>query len=208
MHVERTPGLREKKKAETRRQLTSTARRLALRDGLDAVTVEQICAEVGVSVRTFFNYFESKERAVLGDEPPVGTAAARSEFLAGGPSGDLLTDILTLLDPSAIFAQEGREGLLLAMQLAQREPRLLAVLLSRQVAQEQEVAALVAARQGKDAPDAGSAALAGVAQALTRSACRAWFEAHDGLPLSHHIERARADVADALTRHPAGPARH
>src|SRR5215213_1307558 len=46
MHVGATPGLQEKKKAEMRRQLTSTARRLALRDGLGAVTVQQACLQV------------------------------------------------------------------------------------------------------------------------------------------------------------------
>ena len=200
------PSLRESKKAATRRELSASARRLALEHGLDAVTVEQICGEVGVSVRTFFNYFASKEGAVIGEALPVGTPDAREKFLAGGPSGDLLADVLWLLDPSALLEQEGRDGLLVGLQLAQREPRLLAVLLARQTAQEQEIAALVAARQGAAASSTGCAALAGVAQALTRTACRAWFEADDGRPLSHHLEQARCAVAEALTRSPAAPA--
>ena len=207
MHTEgATLSLRESKKAATRRQLSATARRLALEHGLDAVTIEQICGDVGVSVRTFFNYFASKEAAVIGDALPVGTPATRQDFLAGGPTGDLLADVLWLLDPSPVLEQEGREGLLVGLRLAQREPRLLAVLLARQTAQEQEIAALVAERQGPVASSTGCAALAGVAQALTRAACRAWFEADDGRPLSHHLERARSAVAEELTRSPAAPA--
>ena len=67
MHKTPPTGLREAKKAVTRRQLTAAARSLARQHGLDGVTVELVCAEVGVSVRTFFNYFASKESAVLGE---------------------------------------------------------------------------------------------------------------------------------------------
>src|SRR5687768_4902588 len=101
MHdVQTDVGLRERKKADTRRRLTAAARELVLAAGLDGVTVEQICDQAGVSLRTFFNYFESKELAVIGPEPPVGTPEARAAFVAGGPSGDLLADLLDLLDPT------------------------------------------------------------------------------------------------------------
>ncbi len=57
--------LRERKRIETRQRLADAALDLVLRDGLDAVTVEQISDRAGVSRRTFFNYFDSKDDALL-----------------------------------------------------------------------------------------------------------------------------------------------
>lgn len=59
-------GLRERKKRETRGRLHRTALELALARGLDSVTVEQIATQAQVSARTFFNYFPTKESAVVG----------------------------------------------------------------------------------------------------------------------------------------------
>ncbi|GAA4630885.1 TetR/AcrR family transcriptional regulator [Actinoallomurus vinaceus] len=59
------PGLRERKKVETREALRAAAIRLFLERGPSAVTVNDICEAARVSRRTFFNYFESKEAAVF-----------------------------------------------------------------------------------------------------------------------------------------------
>jgi AcrR family transcriptional regulator len=58
-------GHRERKKAETREALRAAAIRLFLEHGPSAVTVNDICDAAGVSRRTFFNYFESKEAALF-----------------------------------------------------------------------------------------------------------------------------------------------
>jgi AcrR family transcriptional regulator len=57
-------GLRERKKRETRDALADAAVRLALKHGLDGLRVEDIAAEANVSMRTFNNYFASKQEAL------------------------------------------------------------------------------------------------------------------------------------------------
>ena len=58
-------GLRERKKAETRVAIQQAVLLLALGRGLDAVTADEIAAAANVSVRTFHNYFGSKEEALV-----------------------------------------------------------------------------------------------------------------------------------------------
>jgi AcrR family transcriptional regulator len=59
-------GLRDRKRLETRARIEEAAVFLVLRDGLDETTVDAISERADVSPRTFFNYFESKDSAILG----------------------------------------------------------------------------------------------------------------------------------------------
>ncbi|UVI37393.1 TetR/AcrR family transcriptional regulator [Brevibacterium spongiae] len=93
-------GLRERKKRERRQALRRAAIELALEKGYHHVTVEDICERCGVSRRTFFNYYSSKEEALLGRADTVfdeEDQPAIEEFEAGGPHGDLVDDLEYLL---------------------------------------------------------------------------------------------------------------
>jgi len=59
------PGLRERKKLATRRALCDAALKLALDDGVAALTPDRIAEQADVSPRTFRNYFSSKEEAIV-----------------------------------------------------------------------------------------------------------------------------------------------
>ena len=63
--------LRERKRLETWATLHESAASLALaHDGLNGVTVDEIVERANVCARTFFNYFDSKEDAILGFSEP------------------------------------------------------------------------------------------------------------------------------------------
>jgi AcrR family transcriptional regulator len=58
-------GLRERKKRLMRQQLSDTATQMFLERGFDAVRVTEIAAACGVSEKTVFNYFPTKEALIL-----------------------------------------------------------------------------------------------------------------------------------------------
>jgi AcrR family transcriptional regulator len=58
-------GLRERKKSQTRVVIAETAVDLFRRHGFDAVTVEAVAQAAGVSKKTVFNYFPTKEDLVF-----------------------------------------------------------------------------------------------------------------------------------------------
>ncbi|MET9823451.1 MULTISPECIES: TetR/AcrR family transcriptional regulator [Streptomyces] len=71
-------GLRERKKRATRAALAEAAVRLAAEHGAEKVTVEAISAAAGVSVRTFFNYFDSRDDAFVVIDADAGARMRRA----------------------------------------------------------------------------------------------------------------------------------
>ncbi len=142
------PSLRDVRKRETIRALTDTARRLTIERGFAGFTVEEVCAEAGVSRRTFFNYFESKENAVFGyTEIDPRLVELDDEFVA--KSGDLLDDFVDvvvrrweMLDPLSDAPA--------LLQVIEHEPRLLKGAFERLAENERRDVALIVRREGAD----------------------------------------------------------
>lgn len=65
-------GVRERKRRETLRRITDAGVCLFIKKGFDGTTVEEIAASAGISRRTFFHYFESKDDILLSLQSNVG----------------------------------------------------------------------------------------------------------------------------------------
>lgn len=63
--MEPAEGLRERKRRETRQRIAEVALHLFLTDGYDGTTLDAIAAGAGISRRTFFSYFKSKDDIIL-----------------------------------------------------------------------------------------------------------------------------------------------
>ncbi len=74
------------KKRATRAALTEAAVRLAAEHGAEKVTVEAISAAAGVSVRTFFNYFDTRDDAFVVIDVDAGVRLRHAVLDAPGRS--------------------------------------------------------------------------------------------------------------------------
>ena len=103
-----TLSLREKRRQETGLQIQKETLKLAMENGLDNVTTDEIAAKSGVSTRTFFNYYPNKEAAAIG-HPPAFTDSQMDALRDG--TGPLAADLKQFLD-SHITALSEREDII------------------------------------------------------------------------------------------------
>ncbi|MFS0703182.1 TetR/AcrR family transcriptional regulator [Cellulomonas sp. 179-A 9B4 NHS] len=185
-------GLRERKKAARRAALVDATHRLVAEHGLDTVTVEMVCAEAGVAPRTFFNYFATKDDAVLGHSPWTLDAGAAAVFAAGGPSGHLLDDLVSLLAPVLGDPPLGRERMHRAIELASVHPRLMAHHVAWMDQQKDRLLEVVRSRLGDGSPHLADT-VTGLVLVLVHSTFVRW-EAEGGTGDAE--AHARAVVAD------------
>ncbi|MEE2037600.1 TetR family transcriptional regulator [Nocardiopsis sp. CT-R113] len=64
---EPTPGLRERTRRAVHREIAAAGMALFLEQGFEETAIEQIAEAAGISRRSFFRYFPTKEDVVLGD---------------------------------------------------------------------------------------------------------------------------------------------
>ena len=85
-------GLRERKRRQTRQALIGAAMRLFGEKGYDETTVAQIAAAAGVSTKTFFNYFASKDEVLF---PHLSDRIGRAvSIIERRRPGDDVADVL------------------------------------------------------------------------------------------------------------------
>ncbi len=96
------PGLRERKKQQTRERIASMALDLFAQHGYDHTTLAEIADAADVAPRTIFAYFQSKEDILFADEPLFYAGLERTlrERPPGVTTIDALREFVSSLDES------------------------------------------------------------------------------------------------------------
>ncbi|MGX7695470.1 TetR/AcrR family transcriptional regulator [Gordonia polyisoprenivorans] len=188
----RSSGLRESKKAATRLALAEAVLTLATRDGIDAVTIDAVAAEVGVSVRTFHNYFTSKEDALIAF---VGVLLDRiDDGVRARPEGESLWDSLRFaMTEIATDSDTDPEALVTLLRLFDTEPALAAHSRSIDLGAsiDTRLSAMMAAR-GADPETLHPHLAFTTALCAARTALEFWSAHRDTV---HHSAREMLDAA-------------
>jgi len=79
------PGLRERKRHDTSKRIIEGGLRLFVKHGYEGTTVDAITEAAGVSRRTFFHYFRSKEDILLAAHDSGFREALRPTLLEASP---------------------------------------------------------------------------------------------------------------------------
>lgn len=173
------PGRRERRRADTRRALEDAALERFARDGYDATSVEAVAADAGVSARTFFRYFATKDAVLDMGRVERQQALRQAVAAAGGGGLEVVAAAVAVLADG--FSGE-RDRVALRQHAVATSPLLRGRLFDTFVSWEHTLATVLAAR---GEADADTLAAAGIA--VFRVAVTAWIR--DGGDL---CERVRA----------------
>ena len=198
-----TSGLRERKKVATRLALHEAALRLVAERGADRVSIDDIAERAGVSPRTFFNYFPSKDDALVGLDPdhPARFAAA----FTARPAGESAVQALrAVAHDQAIEMAEDPQLWPLRLRVVEADPAL-AARLARALD-----AALTLANDDYAAHRRGGQMDPPEVALLPPGAFADWMRAQGKLGGQHKVPRVLADparfaAAAALLGAVAGP---
>jgi AcrR family transcriptional regulator len=191
-------GLRERKKAETRRALSSAALRLARERGPDGVTVDEIAVAAGVSPRTFFNYFASKEDAIVG-VAPAEVSELLSDLVSRPESEPPLEALRAMCRSAAVRLEATADELRARHELTQEHPSLAARRTAAFGEVERRLVDEIARRTGRDVGrDPYPALVVGAAMAALKVGLSVWQERGRTGPLVDVFDEAFGHIEAGL----------
>lgn len=193
------PGLRERKKLDTRRALSDATLELAFERGLDNTTRDEIAAKAGVSLRTFNNYFTNKYEAVAYRQIER-MRLALNQFRERPADEDLWAAIAESVIGS-LEAEGAADVIPTSAQRAEIRKVLMApetrVALSKDLVEEWVAA--IADRIGADTGDMYPRLIIGAVRAVGEAAMDAYTSADPPVPYIELLRRGFAEFATGLS---------
>jgi AcrR family transcriptional regulator len=204
--TEMTPTpIRERTRRLAQSELSTVAQDLFVAQGYEDTTVEQIAAAAGMSRRTFFRYFPSKDDLVIGKYDLFADRMA--EALDARPAGEPVWESLRrVFDITLDYVQddEHRARNEAMDEIVRSTPQLYARYLEKMQRVQELLIGRVATRltdQGHIATDPKPAAIVGAAFACMQAARHAWFTSDRSEPFSSYVDQAMGtlSITDAPT---------
>jgi AcrR family transcriptional regulator len=169
-------SLQERKQELVRAELASAAWDLFGKKGYEATTVAEIAAAAGVSRRTFFRYYATKDDVVT--ETSDELAEAMLTAVAERPRDEpplvaIKRALVPVLEPRLVRTARART----IIRLLRESRSLRRAMMERHALMEERLAAQLAERLGADpAKDSAPALLAFVARAMLDTAFNVWYD--------------------------------
>lgn len=190
-------GLRERKRRERSRRIAETGLRLVLARGYDATTLDAIAAAAGISRRTFFSYFRSKEDLLLAWQSGIGEDL-RAAIVAERPDRAPLAVVLAAVE--RVAAGYDLPDQLAIERLSSSTERLRASRQARYVDQENAVFAGLAELWPQAERREGLRLVAMAAIGAVRIAVERWVADDGRRPLVERVREAFAVLRSEIDR--------
>lgn len=188
-------GLTARRMARVRRQLAEAAAVMFKEQGYEATTVEDVCARVEVSPRTFFRYFASKEDVI--DELLDGRLDAFVDEVTKRPVGEPVLGSLVAAARCGYEVSAGEPDFVELFAVVHRTPALRARWLDRAHAQQDRLAEVLVrrlpAKKGRVARLA-----AGALVGTMTTVIETWAETPGGTPLRQRVIEALELLAEGF----------
>ena len=204
-------GLRERKRRATSRAIQIAVVDLVAQRGLDHVTVDDISRVADISPRTFFNYFPTKEAALVGEPPTLPAADIVEVFIAAGPDEPILRGLAVMLEESVDPSGQDFELVSKRKALLKEHPTLHLMRMATMRQFDDELFAVVTRRLVRDSPSkaADDPAVASAARLITlvafsamRHAWASWAEAATPTSLVTRLRSSFAELESLFAQHP------
>src|SRR6266704_3194879 len=184
--------VRERSRRTVRSELAQLAVDLFVEKGYDETTIDDLAAAAGMSKRTFFRYFASKEELVMGKYEILGEQLA--EDLAARPADEPIWASMRQVFGRVVeyFESEARGATAVAMENIVRDhPTLNASYLERVSRMQELVLDEVRTRTGRPDPaDPRTAAIVGAAFSCLIAAWTTWLTTNQAQPFGELLDQA------------------
>jgi len=202
-------GLRERKRRATTRAIQLAVIDLVAERGIEHVTVDDISRVADISPRTFFNYFPTKEAALVGQPPALPGPEVVERFLSAGSAEPIVRGLAVMLEESVDPSGQDYELVSKRRALLKDHPTLLVMRMATLREFDDELMAVVIKRLERDSPSkvVDESELAGAARLITlvafaamRHAWASWAEAEGPTSLVTRLRSSFAELEALFTQ--------